>query len=198
MQVDKVQVPFILVQNIRNDLLLAVIHQVIPLAAFQQERLQAVIRRFTTARAIRESRHRILLRPNLVNVVLLVAHVHAQLQMPQRLALFRRQAFQLDVCTAQLQLLRHLFHSRIAHRLHHLLGVARARIVHQARQAFLPAQPVLRAHWARRGVAVGALAAVVFHLQRFIQPGHHEEDHKAERQPHNHRRVLQGRDAVGH
>ena len=34
-QMDKVQVPFILVQNVRDHLLLAVIHQIIPLATLQ-------------------------------------------------------------------------------------------------------------------------------------------------------------------
>ena len=118
--------------------------------------------------------------------------------MAQAVPLFRRQAFQLDVSAAQLQLLRHLFHRREAHRLHHLAGIARAGVVHQPRQTLLPAQAILHAHRSRGGVAVGALAAIIFHLQRLIQPRHHEEDHKAKRQPHNHRRVLQSGNAVSH
>ncbi len=44
MKVNKVQVPLILIQYVRYYLFLTVIHQVIPLAPFQQERLKAVIR----------------------------------------------------------------------------------------------------------------------------------------------------------
>ena len=97
---DKVQVPFILVQNIRNHLLLAVVHQIIPLATFQQEGLQPVVGRFAAARAVGKPGHRILLRPDLIDKVLLVAHMHQQIQVPQGLALFRRQVFQLHVGTA--------------------------------------------------------------------------------------------------
>ncbi len=195
---DKVQVPFILIQNVRNHLLLAVIHQIIPLAAFQQEGLQPVVGRLPAARPVGEPGHRILLRPDLIDKVLLVAHVHQQIQVPQIFVLFRGQVFQLHVGATQLQLLGHLFHRREADRLHHLAGVARAGVVHQTRETFFPAQPVLRAQRTRGGVAAGADAAVVFHLKRFIQPGHHEEDHEAERQAHDHRGVLQRRDTVGH
>ena len=195
---DKVQVPFILVQNVRNHLLLAVVHQIIPLAPFQQEGLKPVVGRFPAARPVGKPGYRILLRPDLINKVLLVAHVHQQIQVPQGLSLLRRQVFQLHVGSTQLQLLRNLFHRREADRLHHLFRVARARVVHQARETFLPAQPVLRAHRTRRGVAAGADAAIVFYLERFIQPGHHEEDDEAERQAHDHRGVLQRRDTVGH
>ncbi len=190
--------PLILVQNVRYHLLLAVVHQIIPLAAFEQEGFQPVVGRLPAARAVGEAGHRVLLRPDLVDKVLLVAHVHQQIQVPQRFALFRRQFFQFHIGAAQLQLLRHFFHCREADGFHHLFGVARARVVHQAREAFLPAQPVLRTQRTRGGVAAGTDTAVVFHLERFIQPGHHEEDDEAERQAHDHRGVLQRRNTVGH
>ena len=195
---DKVQVPLVLVENIGDHLLFAVVHQVVTLTALQQEGLQPVIGGFPAARPIGKARHRVLLRPDLVDKVLLVAHVHQQVEVAKVLPLFRRQALQFHRGAAQPQLLGHFLHRRVAHRLHHLFGIACARVIHQPRQALLPAQPVLQAHRARGGVAAGADPAVIFHFQGFIQSGHHEENHKAERQPHDHRGVLQRRDAVGH
>lgn len=43
MQMDKVQVPLVLVENIGDHLLFAVVHQVVTLTALQQEGLQPVI-----------------------------------------------------------------------------------------------------------------------------------------------------------
>ncbi len=124
--------------------------------------------------------------------------MNAQIQIANRVSLISLNAFQRDAAITQLQLLRHLLHRRINGLFHHLLGVARARIVHQTRQAFLPGQTIGGMRQIRRSVARGAGPTVVFNLQRFKQPGHHKEDNKAERQPHDHRGVLQGSDTVGH
>lgn len=57
MKMNKVQMTLLLVENIDNHLLLVVIHQIIALAALQQEGFQAEIVRFSAARAVGKARH---------------------------------------------------------------------------------------------------------------------------------------------
>lgn len=55
---NKVQVSLVLVENIGDHLLFAVIHQVIALAPLQQESLKTVVGRFAAARPVGKTRNR--------------------------------------------------------------------------------------------------------------------------------------------
>ena len=50
MEMDKVKMPLVLVKNIGDHLLFAVVHQVVTLTALQQEGLQPVLGGFPAAR----------------------------------------------------------------------------------------------------------------------------------------------------
>ncbi|MCC7758422.1 hypothetical protein INR15_27525, partial [Klebsiella pneumoniae] len=61
-------------------------------------------------------------------------------------------------------------HRRVAHRLHHQFGIARARVIHQPRQALLPAQTILEAHRARGG------KSTYYRLETFLLEGSQGND----------------------
>ncbi len=186
--------PLVLVEHVVDDLLLAVAHQVVVLAALGQVHLGAEVAAVLQVQAAHagagEGRREVAAHRYLVveRVLLAVADLQAQLQVARVEVGVHLQALVAEH-------LRHLGHRRADHVRQEAVHLVAGGEVHRLGDAPLPATGLGRQR-RRQGVAARALA-LGFEVEGLVQAPHHQQQDQREGQRGEHHRRLQRVDAAG-